>query len=37
MPDIAIGIVKMFNEEAEITNQWYNNGTLWLFLGKALI
>lgn len=35
MPDIAIGIVKMFNEDAEITNQWYNNGTLWLFLGKA--
>ena len=35
MPDIAIGLVKMFNEEAVIfADKWYTNGNLWLFLGK---
>jgi len=32
MPDIAVGLVKMFNENAVIDQQWYTNGNLWLFL-----
>lgn len=37
MPDIAVGLVKMFNEDAVIDQQWYTNGNLWLFLGMNQI
>jgi len=32
MPDIAVGLAKIFNENAVIDQQWYTNGNLWLFL-----